>query len=207
MLNGTMNVAAVARLRKLRRAEYDRLVEMGWFQDERVELIDGLLVEMGPQGTRHAEVVARLNRLLMAVLLDRATVRIRSPFAIGDAAEPEPDVAVVPLADYSGRYPETAFLIIEVAESSLAKDRLVKAELYARGGVPEYWLVDLDGRAVEVYRDPRDGVYRSMTRLSEADTLKPQAFEDLSIAVATLLLTGTPRGHFIAKRIVHGRQS
>jgi Uma2 family endonuclease len=182
-----MNVAAVAAVRKLTRAEYDRLVGMGWFQNERVELIDGILVAVSPQGSSHAEAVSRLGEWLITRLAGRARVRIQLPIGIGDAAEPEPDVAVVALGDYSRGHPEAAHLLIEVAESSLATDRLIKAQLYARGAIPEYWIVDIEGRVVEVYRRPENGTYTAITTVREGDRVTPQAFPDLALAVSEIL--------------------
>jgi Uma2 family endonuclease len=184
-----MNVAALAPVRKLTRTEYDRLVDMGWFQNERIELIDGILVAMSPQGSAHAETVTRLNRLLMRALSDCAVIRIQLPLGIGDDDEPEPDVAVVPLGDYSRGHPDSALLVIEVADSSLEKDRVVKGDLYARCGVPEYWLVDLEGRAVEIYRLPERGAYRSFTRTAEGGTVGPGAFPDVAFSVVDILPT------------------
>jgi Uma2 family endonuclease len=182
-----MNVAAVAAVRKLTRAEYDRLVGMGWFQNERVELIDGILVAASPQGSSHAEAVTRLAERLIAGLLGRARVRVQLPIGIGDAAEPEPDLAVVALADYSRGHPEAAHLVIEVAESSLATDRLIKAQLYARGAIPEYWIVDLAGRVIEVYRRPENGTYASITTARLGERVSPLAFPDLALAVGEIL--------------------
>jgi Uma2 family endonuclease len=182
-----MNVAAVASVRKLTRREYDRLIEMGWFANERIELIDGILVQMSPQGSRHAEVVTRLTDWLMPSLAGRARVRVQLPFAAADDAEPEPDVAVVPPADYVGGHPERAFLVVEVAESSSLTDRTIKAGLYARAGIPEYWLVDLTLKIVEVYRHPLGGAYTAVMRAGLDATLSPAAFADLHRPVAELL--------------------
>jgi Uma2 family endonuclease len=184
-----MNVAAVAAVRKLTRAEYDRLVGMGWFQNERVELIDGILVAVSPQGSSHAEAVTRLAEWLMARVVGRARVRVQLPIGIGDAAEPEPDVAVVAPADYSRGHPEAAHLVVEVAESSLATDRLIKAQLYARGAIPEYWIVDLEGRLIEVYRRPENGTYASITTAREGDSVSPLGFPDLALPVSDILPT------------------
>jgi Uma2 family endonuclease len=184
-----MNVAALAPVRKLTRREYDRLVEMGWFVDERIELIDGILLEVSPRGTRHAEAVSRLTDLLAPSLAGRARVRVQLPLGVGDDSEPEPDVAVVPLADYSRGHPETAHLVVEVAESSLVTDRLIKAQLYARGAIPEYWLIDLAARVVEVYRDPQEAAYRTVVKIADDGALTPLRFPDITLSVADLLPT------------------
>jgi Uma2 family endonuclease len=147
------------RLRPLRRNEYDRLVEDGLFVDERIELLEGVLVEMTPAGAPHADVVGRLTMLLAPALVGRALVRVQSPLAIADESEPEPDVAVVAVADYQQEHPRHALLVVEVAEASLRKDLGVKAKLYARARVAEYWVVDLSTRTVRRHTAPTDEGY------------------------------------------------
>src|SRR6266550_155246 len=117
--------------RRLRRSEYDELVASGAFEDERVELLRGVIVSMSPNNPPHASPVQLLGQLLIPALLGRATVRIQLPIVAVDESEPEPDVAIVPLGDHARAHPDRAMLIIEVAESSLRKDRLVKGPLYA----------------------------------------------------------------------------
>lgn len=175
------------RKRPLKRAEYDQLVESGAFRDERLELLHGTLVARSPQGARHAEVIRRLSRLLFRSVGDRAHVSVQAPFAASEVSEPEPDLALLPPADYSRGHPAAAYLIAEVAESSLTKDRRLKAELYAAAHVPEYWLLDLKERVIEVRSDPLDGRYRSLRTVLAGDTLSPQQFPDVVISVAELL--------------------
>ena len=182
-----MNVAAIAPVRKITRREYDQLIDMGWFRDERIELIDGLLVAVSPQGPLHAEAVTRLNTLLLPRLLGRATVRIQLPLGVGPVSEPEPDVAVVSLATYSHAHPEAAHLVVEVADSSVATDRLIKSRLYARHGIPEYWLLDLRRRSVEVFRAPQEGIYTDVFSADEAGHVSPLAFPDVVLSVRDLL--------------------
>lgn len=154
---------------------------------ERIELMRGALVEMSPIGPLHVEVVTRLNKLLMRMVGDRAEVRIQAPFAASDDSEPEPDVALVPLANYARVHPSTAYLLIEVADSSLRMDRLVKAELYAASGVPEYWIVDLQHDAVEVRTRIVDGRYADVRTCGRADIVRLQAFPDVELRIADLL--------------------
>ncbi|MES1209742.1 MAG: Uma2 family endonuclease, partial [Pseudomonadota bacterium] len=111
------------RLRPLRRAEYDWMVDQGFFQDEKVELLEGIIVEMSPEGPRHAATIERLVRLFVLRLADRAGVRSGSPYAASEISEPEPDLAVVPAGDHDLAHPSEAYLLVEVASSSLAKDR------------------------------------------------------------------------------------
>jgi Uma2 family endonuclease len=177
------------RIRPLRRIEYDVLVERGLLADARVELLAGALVEMSPQGPVHATVVARLARHFIRGLPDEVDVRVQSPFAAADDSEPEPDIAVVPAGDYTKAHPDRAVLIIEVAESSLVKDRGLKAALYATAGVPEFWLVNLVERVVEVHRRPVSGRYEDITRRRAGDVLAPEAFPSATIEAAAVLPT------------------
>lgn len=175
------------RVRPLRRSEYERLVELGCFEDERIELLEGNLVAMSPQRPHHAWVVQRLTMLLVAALTDRAAVRIELPLALSDASEPEPDVAVVPTGDYSRAHPCTALLVVEVADTSLHKDRGIKASLYARGGIPEYWVVNLVDDVIEVHTTPEASAYGTVARYGRGDAITLVAFPDLDIAVQDIL--------------------
>jgi Uma2 family endonuclease len=174
-------------LRPLRRREYERLVAVGSFEDEHVELLGGLLVAMSPQGAEHSDVVRRLAAMLVRAVGDRAIVSTHSPLALGDESEPEPDVALVPPGDYARQHPSTALLVIEVSDSSLRRDREIKAPLYAAAGIPEYWLVNVVDRAVEVHRAPRDGRYTDVSRQGRDSTLRPLAFADVVVAIGDLL--------------------
>ena len=176
------------RIRPLRRVEYDRLVELGVFtKDDKIELLRGALVEMSPQGSPHADCAAQLARLLIRRLDDRAHVRAHSPFAATDDSEPEPDVAVYPPRRYAAGHPETAFLVIEVADSSLRKDRGLKSEIYAENGVPEYWIVDLVHGTVEVRTEPSDGQYARLRTYRRAERIALAAFPDLELATDDFL--------------------
>jgi Uma2 family endonuclease len=173
--------------RPLRRVEYDKLIELGAFQGEHIELLEGLLVPMSPIGPPHSSTVQRLNALLLPVLLGRATVRSQDAFAALEHSEPEPDVAIVPLGEYDTAHPDQAHLIIEVAESSLAVDRGVKLRLYAACNVPEYWIVNLIERHIEVYTEPKDGTYGKTQRYHRAQSIRLEHFPDLEVRVADIL--------------------
>jgi Uma2 family endonuclease len=177
---------AYATPRRIKRAEYDRLAELGFFRDERVELIRGIVIEMAPIGPPHSEIVDTLMERLVRGLEGRARVRIQHPFLAGDDSEPEPDVAVVPLGRYADKHPDQAFLIIEVADSSLKYDRETKSGLYALSGVPEYWVVDVAGQTVDVYTEPAGGQYHRTQRVEANGGLRPTAFPDVAIAVRDL---------------------
>src|SRR4029077_7190018 len=135
------------------RAEYEALVRRGALEDARVELLYGRLVSMSPQGEPHTYSVSQLMTLLVRALGDCARLRVQAPFAAPDECEPEPDVALGAQGDYLDGQPRVAFLIVEVAETSLARDRL-KARLYAAAGVAEYWIVNLSEQVLEVHRQP-----------------------------------------------------
>ena len=191
MLN--LDPLAPDRIRPLQRVEYERIVEVGLFEGERVELLRGALVSMGPQGAGHAEVVTRLTEALVVALRGRARVRTQCPFAASDDSEPEPDVAVVPVADHSRAHPAAAHLVVEVAQTSLRKDRLIKAGIYAANGVPEYWVVDLEGRRIEVHTEPADGRYREVVAQACGCAIALTAFPDVRVTVdAVLPAVATP---------------
>jgi Uma2 family endonuclease len=171
----------------LRRVEYEKLALLGAFDDERVELLYGSLIAMSPQGPAHDFAIQKLNRILVLTLADRADVRIQSSFAAGDHSEPQPDVAVVPRGDYGEAHPAEALLLVEVADSSLKKDRTVKARLYAERGVPEYWIIDLRGGVVEVHSEIVNGAYSRVTPYRKGAVIRLQRFDDVALSVADFL--------------------
>jgi len=173
--------------RPIRRHEYDKMVALGLFEGERVELLYGVIVVMSPKGAPHESAIEELTMLLAPPLLGRAKVRIQSSFAASDGSEPEPDVAVVPLGDHRDDHPSSAFLLIEVADSSLAVDLGVKAQLYAESGVPEYWVVNVRDKVVVVHSEIAGGVYTRIEPFRSGARLRPTAFPDLEIAVSDVL--------------------
>jgi|ERR1041385_1276153 Uma2 family endonuclease len=173
--------------RPLRRVEYDKLVALGVFGDERIELLDGVLVPMSPIGTRHASAVDMLTLILVRALGDRARIRVQNPFAASDISEPEPDLLVAPLADYVTDHPDQAYLVIEVAESSLEVDRKTKLRIYAERGVPEYWIVDVLARRVEVYRDPSGGAFRTTRVFEHHEAIELLCFSDVRVRLADVM--------------------
>ncbi len=182
------DLVATERLRPLRRVEYDRLIAEGFFdEDDRIELLDGVIVEMTRQGPRHAATVQRLTRLLILALDTKADVRVQLPFAASEISEPEPDVAVVPSGDYDRAHPGDALLLIEVSESSLTKDRRVKARIYAEAGAPEYWVIDVASGAIEVRTQPTAGGYTQVRIARPGESIRLQAFPDVEIAVSDVV--------------------
>ena len=182
-----MASSAAEVIRPLRRAEYDQLVALGAFQDERIELLDGALVAMSRIGEPHAWVVETLTHLLVLALHGRAAVHCQSPFAALEYSEPEPDFAVVPCADRRPDHPDQAYLLIEVAEGSLAMDRGKKLRLYASCAVPEYWIVNLPERCIEVYTEPAPNTYARVERYEPGQSIRLVAFPDVSFAVSDVL--------------------
>lgn len=185
-----------ATTRRWRRAEYERLVELGVFVGERVELLDGVLVVREPQRSRHAAVVTRIGQVLTEAFGEGWHPRLQSPLALGEHSEPEPDIVVVAGAalDYLDAHPTTAALVVEVADSSLRLDRRFKAAVYARAGLEEYWIVNLVDQTLEVLRDPQppaegaeDWTYRSVEVLWQAAIVTPLAAPAARVAVADLL--------------------
>jgi Uma2 family endonuclease len=174
-------------IRPLRRVEYDQLARLGAFEDEKIELLDGEMVAMSPIGPPHDAAVQKLTELLVLALHGRAWVRCQSSFAASELSEPEPDLAVVPRSNYESDHPSQAHLIIEVAESSLAKDRGRKLRLYATCQVPEYWVVNLVERCIEVYRGVQGASYARTERYERGQSIQLLAFSDVSIAVSDVL--------------------
>ena len=157
------------------RAQYERMVDAGVFvPDQQVELIEGRIVPMSPQNSRHTITVERIRRALERICPEDAYVRTQYPLALGGASEPEPDVAVVPgtLEDHLDAHPSKALLVVEVADTSLAYDRDTKRRLYAAHGIPTYWIANLNASALEVYTDPDAGDYRTKHTLTLDDSVR-----------------------------------
>ncbi len=172
--------------------QYHRMGELGVFApDARIELIEGEVIEMAPMGTRHYAAVSRLTRLLTRAVGDTAIVNAQLPLRLNMMSEPEPDLSVLkPRADYyASALPTGAdvFWVIEVSDSSLAYDVKVKADLYARNGVPAYWIVDLQASVLRVFSRPRDGSFAdTSTIVSPAVTFLP-GLDGLSVDLTGLL--------------------
>ncbi|HEU4615429.1 MAG TPA: Uma2 family endonuclease [Kofleriaceae bacterium] len=174
-------------VRPLKRVEYERLVSEGFFDDERVELLFGMVVPMSPVDPAHDESTYRVANMLRQRLGARARVREQAALAASDVSEPQPDVAVVPATDYWNEHPTKAFLIVEVARSSLRRDKGPKSLLYGLAEVDEYWIVNHVDGVVEVYRDRHNGEWRQRTTHQRGDTIAMSAFPDVTIAVAEIL--------------------
>jgi len=182
---------------RIPRVRYERMVKNGLFHSEdKVELLDGLLVVKEPQGDLHASAMAAAHRLLARAFGPRYHVRVGSPVALDDYSEPEPDLAVVAGDpwDYKKGHPAKPVLAVEVAMTSRARDRLVKGGLYARAGIADYWVVNLVGGVLEVYRQPLKAPsrrfgwkYGSVKLLKRGAMVTPLAAPRAKIRVADLL--------------------
>jgi len=177
---------------RITRERYWRLVEEGVIApDDRVELLDGVIVSMSPQNPTHAFVISVLTRFLDTIVGPKALVRGQTPLDLSDESVPEPDLAVVPgtASEYLDSHPTRALLVIEVAGRSLAADRLTKARIYANGAVDEYWIVNLRDRCVEVHRSPVQAERRfaDVRVVRSGETLDLVAFPGVTLAVDDLL--------------------
>ena len=166
--------------------EYHRMGEAGILhEDDRVELIEGELVEMTPIGGRHAACVRELNRLLVRRLADEMRVDVQNPIRLGEHSEPQPDLAVIRARKYGERLPgpEDVLLLIEVSDTTLAYDRNVKLPLYARAGIREVWVVNLPGGTIERHTYPSEDAYRSVSNARPGEEIESAALPGLKLAV------------------------
>ena len=166
------------------------MIDAGVFHPEaRLQLIDGEIIEMSPQKSPHATAVNLAQNVLMAAFGPDYSVRVQLPLGLGDRSEPEPDVAVAAGSPrrYAGAHPTEAVLVVEVSDSTLAFDRGAKLRLYARHGLPEYWIVNLVDAVLEVYRDPAGDTYRAKQTHGRGERLAPGARPEAAVAVDDLL--------------------
>ena len=170
------------------REQYERMIEAGVLTPEdRCELLEGYIVDKMPQSSRHFTVISLVEALRAAYATGEYTVRVQGPLAAEDS-EPEPDVAVVAGTprDYTDAHPSTALLVVEVGDSALRRDRTRKERIYARAGVPAYWIIHLEDASLEAYRDPSGNGYDRRETVRSPATLRPPQAET-EVAVADLL--------------------
>lgn len=172
--------------------EYYRMARAGILtEDDHVELIEGEIVEMAPIGSRYAACVDRLTRLLIEHLRRQAIVRVQSPIRVGEYSEPQPDLTLLrPRSDFYATdhpAPRDVLLVVEVAETSTDYDREVKGPLYARAGIPEFWLVDLSRGIVEVYRQPTAHGYQVVEQHGTTSHLTLAMLPSLILSVDEIL--------------------
>lgn len=177
---------------RLTHEQYFDLVAAGRLEPgDRVELLEGVVVAMSPQNPPHAAAVRRADAAFRRVLPAGTVISIQSPLVLGERSVPEPDLAIVPGAegDYDDRHPTTAWLVVEVADSSLAQDRITKTRMYAAAGIDEVWIVNLRDQCIEVFRDPDPvaRMYHSTSRVERGQKLSVSMVAGASIAVDDLL--------------------
>jgi Uma2 family endonuclease len=187
------NAVAVPARRPFTVSEYERLIAADILhEDDRVELINGEILEMTPIGIRHAACVIELTEIFTAQLHKRAAVSVQNPIQLGEHSQPQPDVTLLRRrADrYASARPTAAdiLLVIEVADSSLESDRMVKLPLYAQAGIPEVWIVSLTEDHIEVYTQPENGAYTRAQRAGHGETLTPTTLPDLRVPVDAVLV-------------------
>jgi Uma2 family endonuclease len=176
---------------RLTLAEYHRLGEVGILgEDDRVELLDGQLVDMSPIGPRHALAVDALTELLVVTVAGRAGVRVQNPIELDARTEPQPDIALVrrPWRGYPASHPppDDIFLLVEVADTSLEVDLGAKLVLYARAGIRELWIVDLTTDGVLVHRKPSGDKYGLVIRIEPPGVLEVESLPGVTIPAASL---------------------
>lgn len=169
-------------LHKLDIETYDRIVASGALEGERVELLNGAIVDMSPQSPAHAGVIRRLTRHFAG-----AWLQVQSPIALPSHSEPEPDLALFAEEPSPDRHPTTALLVIEVAITSQLIDRNVKAPLYAQAGIPTYWLIDVPARTVEVRTNPGPNGYANCATYKEGELVPSPLTDTEALNIATLL--------------------
>src|SRR5882724_10132038 len=172
--------------------EYYRMAEVGLLsEDDRVELIEGEIIEMSPIGSTHGGTVKRSSNFLNRKLGDVVIVSVQDPIRLDDFSEPQPDLALLkPRKDFYSKAhpaPEDVLVVIEVADTSVNYDRNVKLPLYARAGIPEAWLMVLRKDIIEVHSQPKNGKYQKVQRLKRGKTLTSPTIRGLSFRVENLL--------------------
>jgi Uma2 family endonuclease len=177
------------RVVRLRRDVFVRMIDAGIFDpDDRVQLIDGVLVQMSPQNDPHARAIVRISNLLARRLGTRADVACQVPFNASEYSRPEPDVALWPLSPRGDEpVPSQPMLVIEIADSSVRDDRLIMAPIYAAAGVPEYWIVNLRAGLVEVHTDPTEDGYQHLETRPRGAAITLISFPDVEVLVDELV--------------------
>ncbi|MCC5639186.1 Uma2 family endonuclease [Nostoc sp. CHAB 5844] len=170
--------------------EYHRMIEAGILSDRKVELLQGEIFEMSPEGEPHAYCSHEAGEYLAKLLAERASIRQAKPITLPNNSEPEPDIAIVQRLGREYRehhpYPENIFWLIEYANSSLEKDLEIKSKIYAQVGILEYWVVNLQKQNLVIFREILDGEYASKQTLT-AGKIQPLAFPDVIVAVEKII--------------------
>jgi Uma2 family endonuclease len=181
-----MAVSVTPERRRFTIEEYEKMVATGILaQDDRVELIEGEIIAMSPIGDPHAAIVTNLTHLLVHAVGERARVQVQGPARVPPRSKPQPDLALLRPRSYRHRGATTSdvLLVIEVADTSLHYDRTVKLRLYARAGIPEYWIVDVNTDTLEVFRSPAGERYAKRQRPASGETVAPLEVPDAVIPI------------------------
>ncbi|PPT10981.1 hypothetical protein CKA32_005451 [Geitlerinema sp. FC II] len=178
--------------RQLTVDEYHRMGEVGILHpDERVELLDGEILQMSPIGRRHAAYVDRISNWLMREFGTRAIVHIQNPVVLNDYSEPQPDIVLLPPREdfyiETGVLASDVYLVVEVSDTTLEFDRTEKLPRYALAEIPEVWIVDTNANRIEVYRNPIEGKYQSSQIVKRGDRIAVSAFPDIALDSSLLL--------------------
>jgi len=189
-----LSVEPVITRRRITVEEYEVMYEAGVFKpDERLELINGEILTMAPMNAPHISHVARLSRIFIETLGRRATVFTQLPIVISEDSEPEPDISILRWRsdDYFSGKPraQDVYVLIEVASASLLFDRRIKLPLYARVGIPEVWIVNVQARQLEVYRNPKGEDYAEKRILQPSESVSLLAFPDVEIPLSEVFIT------------------
>ena len=171
------------------RAEYHHLGELGMLQGRNTELIEGTIYWVLPPSPRRATTMSLIHRALSKDEAGSSFTRTRAPLALGNDSEPEPDVTVVKgkPSDYAEEHPSMALLVAEISDGALSYIRERKQWLYACAGIPEFWIINLADRTIEIRREPRAGEYRSLRTLKASGTISPFALPDIEIPISSFL--------------------
>lgn len=177
--------------RKIKVVDYHRMFESGILtKEDKVELIKGEIIEMSPSGSLHAAIIDRISNFMMLALGNQIIVRSQSPVQISDLSMPEPDISVLkPSQDFYAQahpLPEDIFLLIEVADSSYRYDKEIKLPVYAKAGISEYWIVNIEKKEIEAHREPHNEIYSKIDIIQLDQSLTFYAF-DLDIKAPSLL--------------------
>jgi Uma2 family endonuclease len=172
--------------------EYHRMAEVGLLgEDDRIELLDGEIVDMSPIGKRHAACVNRLNSLFSVLPRQQVIVSVQNPAQLDNNTELQPDVALLRFRQdyYASEPPGPAdiLLVIEVSDATIPVDRRIKVPLYARAGIPEVWVVNLQQETVEVYSQPSDGAYKVVSSAQRGQAIPLAGFAGVEIHVDDVL--------------------
>ena len=184
--------AAVPTRRRFTVAEYYALADIGILsENDRIELLDGDLIVMPPIGDWHAGGVKLFANTMLPQLQGRAMIAVQDPVRLDEHSEPQPDIMLLQWRDdfYRSGHPAPGdvLLLIEVADTSVGYDRNAKLPVYARAGIPEVWIVNRPARRIESYSDPSGSAYSTVRHFSPGETVAPQAFPDITLAVDRII--------------------